>query len=72
MNDLIEAFTIFAKYSEEKRPLHCERDMLCVGVDPKEVSREDKIRLNDLGFLCDGSSWCFYSFRFGSHGVYGL
>ena len=50
----------------------CERDMLCVGIDPKNVSREDKIRLNDLGFLCDANSWCFYSFRFGSHGVYGL
>lgn len=65
MDELIEAFQIFRKYSDEKRPTHCEHDVLTVCVDPAIVSDEDKKRLDELGFF-DGEEECFISYRFGS------
>lgn len=64
MKDLIEAFTIFSKYSDSKYPTHCEHDELMVMVDPSTVSPEDLKRLEELGF--NAKSDMFYSFRFGS------
>lgn len=64
MNDLIEALTIFSKYTQDKYPTHCEHDELMILVDPALVSDEDITRLDELGFF--PSDEYFKSFRFGS------
>lgn len=69
MNELIEALTILYKYMsvETKYPTMCEHEILYVfGVD-KEVSEEDKKRLEKFGFSPNenhDNSW--KSYRFGS------
>jgi hypothetical protein len=80
MKDLVEAFTIFLKYSQEVYPTHCEHDVMCVCVSPSLVSDEDKKRLCVLGFKYGGVNDdgdmddeeeceygdCFYSYKYGS------
>lgn len=66
MNDLIEAFTIFAKYTNAAHPTHCEHDVLYVIVDPENVSTEDRARLKALGFAAQERDRNFQSTRFGS------
>ena len=69
MKDLIKALQIFLKYCDpdNKWPTHCEHDELwIISVDPKDVSEEDKIQLEELGFFEDDVEDCFKSFRFGS------
>ena len=69
MKDLIEALTILAKYMDpdEKWPTHCEHDVLYVcNIEPEDVSKEDKKRLDELGFSPDYDVEGFKSFRFGS------
>ncbi len=66
MSDLIKAFQIFLKYGNPKYPTHCEHDILTVcGIDPANVSTEDKAALEELGFIL-GDEDAFISFRFGS------
>lgn len=65
MKDLIEALTIFAKYTDDAHPTSCEHDELMVCVDPKLVSTEDLARLAELSFSPHAGDY-FYSFRFGS------
>jgi len=68
MKDLIEALTIFQKYldGEDNRfPTKCENDeMRILDVDPKDVSPQDHIRLDALGFYVTGDG--YMSHRFGS------
>jgi hypothetical protein len=64
MKDLIEALTIFAKYTTED-VINCSHDELAVCVDPKTVNIEDKARLKELSFRVNADGY-FYSFRFGS------
>jgi hypothetical protein len=66
VKDLIEALTIFAKYTAAKHPTSCEHDQLYVFVDPAKVAPEDKTRLEELSFSASESERHFYSFRFGS------
>jgi hypothetical protein len=67
MDDLIEALQIFKKYKNEKYPTNCSHDVLAImGVEPDEVSDEDKLRLGKLGFFVDKEEDVFISFRFGS------
>jgi hypothetical protein len=74
MSDLIEALQIFLKYGNPPSPTDCCHDQLTIcGIGPSSVSKEDKSRLDELGFLVD---WAvdedgervgsFISFRFGS------
>jgi hypothetical protein len=74
MSDLIEALQILLKYGNPPNPTDCCHDQLTIcGIDPSAVSKEDKDRLDELGFLID---WAvdeggervgsFISFRFGS------
>jgi len=69
MKDLIKALQIFLKYGNPKRPTHCTHDELAIlGIDPDDVSDEDKDALFELGFFentNEGDGY-FYSFRFGS------
>lgn len=51
--ELAEAFTIFAKYSDEDYQIGGEHDVLYVYVNPNEVSKEDLERLEALGFEAD-------------------
>lgn len=77
--DFIEALTIFDKYVDEYAGTHCEHDILTIcGVEPHDVSLEDRRRLAELGFKCnfevedgdipnpDDDEDCFTSFRWGS------
>lgn len=66
MMKLIEALTIFAKYTDAKHPTCCEHDTLYVLVEPSKVSAEDIEHLSDLGFEPSESDGHFYSFRYGS------
>ena len=50
MDNLIEALTIFRKYSDEKRCFCCIHDVFIVHVDPDKVSKADKTRLEELSF----------------------
>lgn len=67
MKDLIEALQIFLKYGNPYSPTHCEHDELMIIIDPAVVSKEDKAKLDKLGFYpsFDDSS-IFSSSRFGS------
>jgi hypothetical protein len=69
MKDLIEALTILLKYGNPGNPTHCSHDQLTIcGIDPSDVSDEDKKKLDELGFFVsdeDGDP-CFISFRYGS------
>lgn len=66
MKNLIEALTIFSKYSNAKRPTSCDHDTLYVNIDPKGINSEDITKLENLGFLADFNNRYFYSFVFGS------
>jgi len=64
MDDLLKAFQIFRKYTNDD-VLNCDHDVMFVCIDPEIVTDEDKIELKKLGFDTnwDGN---FYSYRFGS------
>ena len=69
MEDLIKALQILLKYGNPDDPTHCEHDELNIcGIDPGDVSDEDKAELERLGFNVSSSYGepAFYSFRFGS------
>ena len=66
MKDLIEALTIFAKYTDDEHPTCCEHDELYVLVDPAKVTAEDRVRLDALGFAAQEHDGNFRSSRFGS------
>jgi len=65
MSDLIKALQIFIKYGDPYAPTHCEHDVLTVCINPEDVSEQDKLELDKLGFFV-GEYDCFQSFRFGS------
>lgn len=68
MNDLIAALQIFAKYSTDPYPTHCEHDVLYVpSVEYDAVTDDDKAELKQLGFIenTDGGEG-FMSYRYGS------
>ncbi len=69
MDDFIEAMQIFRKYGNPRHPFQCEHDTLHVHVvKPSEVSEDDCVRLDQLGFFPMGSDedshWA--SYRYGS------
>lgn len=69
MEDLIKALQIFLKYGNPKYPTHCEHDVLTIcGINPIDVSEEDKAELDNLGFFISDEygDECFQSFKFGS------
>jgi len=69
MKDLIEALQIFLKYGNPESPTHCEHDVLTIcDINPDDVSDEDKVKLEGLGFIIseEYGEECFQSFRFGS------
>ena len=66
MKDLIEALTIFSKYTDDAHPTCCEHDVLYVLVDPENVAAEDRARLEALGFIAVYHDANFRSYRFGS------
>ena len=67
MEDLIEALNIFIKYSIVKWPTTCSHDVFAImEVTEEQVSKEDKARLDELGFLFSEDEECWISFRFGS------
>ena len=71
MKDLIKALQILLKYGDPKYPTHCEHDVLTIcGIDAGVVSREDKEKLDGLGFFVSDEfgddDLVFQSFRFGS------
>lgn len=65
LSKLIEALTIFNKYGDPGCPTHCEHDELFIMIDPDDVSREDKDKLEDLWFTETGDG-TFRSGYFGS------
>lgn len=68
MSDLIRALQILVKYGDPRNPTHCEHDELTIcGIDPGDVSDEDKATLDELGFFVT-TEWgheVFQSGRFG-------
>jgi len=69
MKKLIEALQIFLKYGNPDCPTHCEHDVMYIcGINPADVSDEDKSKLEELGFLAstEYGEERFKSFRYGS------
>ena len=69
MEQLIEALQILLKYGNPSYPTHCEHDILTIcGIDPSDVSDEDKEKLDDLGFFVgdEYGDEAFHSFKYGS------
>lgn len=67
MKELIEALQIFLKYGNPDYPTHCEHDELTIfGINPDDVSDDDKAKLKELGFFVSEVDNCFQSFRYGS------
>ncbi len=66
VRDLIEALIIFLKYDNKQSPTNCSHDCLFVDIQPEWVSKEDKKRLDELGFFPDEELEGFNSFKFGS------
>lgn len=67
MENLIKALQIFLKYKNETYPTHCEHDVLIiVGITEDEVSDEDKIELEKLGFNWNTEYDLWSSYRYGS------
>lgn len=69
MSKLIEALQIFLKYGDPQWPTHCEHDVLTIcGIEPADVSDEDKAKLDELGFFVSSEygEEQFQSFRYGS------
>ncbi len=66
MKKLIEALEIFLKYKNEDFPTHCEHDVLrVVSVSEEEISLEDTVKLNYLGFYWDPEGY-WVSYKYGS------
>lgn len=68
MDDLIAALQIFRKCAGNLyNPTHCEHDVLMVvGVTREQVSSEDLVKLEQLGFRWMPEYDVFGSTRFGS------
>ncbi len=69
MDDLIEALTIFRKYTDgtKKRCSCCIHDVFIIHIDPGKVSKADKKRLEELSFeATDEYGPSFASEHFGS------
>ncbi len=67
MKNLIEALTIFAKYQDLAYPTLCEHDVLYIsGIMKHEVSAEDVMKLEQLGFFWSDGDDHWMSFKFGS------
>lgn len=69
LSELIEALQIFRKYGDPTSPTHCEHDTLTIwGIEPSQVSDEDKAKLDDMGFFVSNEygDEKFQSFRYGS------
>lgn len=67
MKELIEALQIFLKYRNEQWPTHCEHDILMISsITEDEVSEEDTIKLNNLGFSWNSEYDCWTSYKYGS------
>jgi len=67
LEGLINALQIFNKYANPDYPTHCEHDVMWIcDIKPDDVSEEDKVELDELGFFVDTSDDCFKSFKFGS------
>ena len=67
MEGLIKALQIFLKYGNPAYPTTCEHDIMYIcGIDPNDVSGEDKVKLEELGFDIDNDLDQFYSFKYGS------
>ena len=66
MDDLIEALTIFRKYTDTRYPTNCVHDWLGIMRVPKDVTEADRLRLEQLGFLWSDEYDSWGSYRFGS------
>lgn len=68
MKDLIEALQIMMKYENPDYPVHCEHDYLYIDIQWKQISKEDKTRLKELGFFKDKEydNGGIGSFKYGS------
>jgi len=67
MENLIKALQILLKYGNPDNPTACEHDCLWIcGIDPSDVSQEDKDTLDKLGFFVDERDNVFKSFKYGS------
>jgi len=67
MKELIEALQIFLKYGNPDYPTNCEHDIMYIcGINSNDVSDDDKIKLEQLGFEIDNDFNQFYSDKYGS------
>lgn len=67
MKKLIEALQIFLKYKDINYPTICVHDtLIVVGFEENEITKEDKEKLDELGFFWSEEFENWASFRYGS------
>ena len=67
MDKLIEALQIFLKYKNSTYPTNCTHDVLAImDIEKDDVSEDDKVKLEELGFFWSDDEECYMSFRYGS------
>ncbi len=63
MEDLIKALQIFLKYNNLEHPTYCNEETLYIdGITEEEVSEEDKLELDRLGFFFGVDGWQSYKY----------
>ncbi len=66
MDDLIKALTILRKYGNPEYPTHCGHEVMYINIPHSEVSEEDLMRLEALGFDKENGGTGFRSYKYGS------
>lgn len=67
MDKLIKALQIFIKYKNKEYPTNCSHDVLEVcGIGKEEISKDDVITLEELGFHWSDEYDSWISFKYGS------
>jgi len=62
LGELIEALQIFSKYTDKSYCYGAEHDEFYVWVEPELVSDEDKVRLEEIGFIPeDGNGFMIFT-----------
>jgi len=66
LSDLIKALQIFLKYRDVDCPTHCEHDVMVISSFTKdEISEEDRVALDKLGFHFSVTDGHWISYKYG-------
>lgn len=52
--DLVDGLALLSKGATDSYPTHCEHDTLTICADPHKFTRDELVKLNNLGFFVSG------------------